>query len=121
MALFIRLISCFCISCGLFVMIYNKFNNDEILNINEEKTIQYFESDINDVDYNSVIEIPSINLKTIIYRGNKSMSSINKGVSFLYNTNMPDSDDLSIILGHTGNVAVSYFKNIHKLKKNDFV
>lgn len=68
-------------------------------------------------NYISLLEIPKINFK----RGITNESNINKNISFLKDSNMPNiSGSTTIIAGHSGNSSNSYFKNLYKLKIGDY-
>jgi LPXTG-site transpeptidase (sortase) family protein len=71
--------------------------------------------------YDSLIEIPLINLKTVIYKGDENMTTIDKGVTYMHGTNMPDEGENTILFGHSGNGDVSYFNNIDNLEEKDLI
>lgn len=81
----------------------------------------YFDKDVKTSYINPHIIIPSINLDQDVVVGDRWMESINKNISFYYNTGTPDSNKLIVLMAHSGNGKHSYFTNIDKLNKNDVI
>lgn len=86
--------------------------NRQIQNINKKEIIEYI----------AVIEIPKINLKHGLVDINSKYNNINKNITILAESTMPNIKYGNFILAaHSGNSEVSFFKNIHKLKNNDLI
>lgn len=67
--------------------------------------------------YISVLEIPKINFK----RGLTEEYNIDKNISFLEDSDMPnEKNSTTIIAGHSGNSSNSYFNDLYKLKIGDY-
>ena len=67
--------------------------------------------------YIAVLEMPKINFK----RGLTNEYNIDKNISFIKDSDMPDiQNSTTIIAGHSGNNSTSYFKNLYKLKIGDY-
>lgn len=65
------------------------------------------------------IEIPKIKLNKHLFKQTE-LNDVNKNIEILKESDMPDVPNGNLILAaHSGNSSVSYFKNIHKLKKED--
>ena len=68
--------------------------------------------------YDTAIYIPSINLKTVVYKEVNNYKNLNKGLVYYGNIN---KEDRNIIFGHSGMGYGTYFNRINELKKNDKV
>lgn len=98
-------------------MFFDNYNNqtEEIANNQNVSN-----NNVSMINYVAVIEIPKINLKTGILKSDWSFYTMNKAVSIYPSSKMPDEKNSNFILfAHNGNTVVSFFKNIHKLNKND--
>ncbi len=68
------------------------------------------------------IEIPKINVSNNIYSKNNSKNNIDKNVIIMNESNMPDEDNSTIIIGaHSGTGKYAYFKDLNKLDVGDEV
>lgn len=73
-------------------------------------------------NYLFILDIPKINIKKGIYNKNSSLNNVDKNITILPSSSMPDEKNGSVILAsHNGNTRVSYFKNLEKLSKDDLV
>ena len=73
-------------------------------------------------DYLLVLEIPKINIKKGVYNKNNKLNNVDKNITILNDSSMPDEVNGSVILAsHNGNTRVSYFKHLEKLNINDQV
>ena len=75
----------------------------------------YYKEDIKDNNYFNNIYIEKINLDEnfLSYKD----SNVDEGIIYLKESNF--NNDFYILAAHSGNSSISYFKNIHKLDKND--
>ena len=72
--------------------------------------------------YVAVIEIPKIKLRKGIYSKSSSKNNVNINIEILKESDMPDKVNGNFILAsHSGTSRISYFKNLHKLEKDDEV
>ena len=93
-----------------------KFIYDNTSNVKNEKE----KTKIEDDGYIAVIQIPKINLKKGIYSKESKLNDVNKNVQVLKESDYPNVQNGNFILaGHSGNSKISYFNNLHKLKKDD--
>lgn len=75
-----------------------------------------------DEDYIALIEIPKIGLKKGLYSKESPNNNVNKNIQILDEADMPDKENGNFILaGHSGSGRVAYFKNLHKVEKDDLV
>lgn len=82
----------------------------------------YFE--INKVvsnDYYFEISIPKIGLNEKVYRFKDPRNDVDKGVMIVKDYNFHNMKGSLILASHSGNSSISYFKNLHMIKKNDIV
>ena len=85
---------------------------------NSDIVDSYFE----EVDYFSIlVELPKINVKTVVYYGTKSMVEIHKGVALYYQSILPGEDGNIILVGHSGNSKVSHFRDLKKMNEGDSI
>lgn len=76
----------------------------------------------NSYNYIAILEIPTISLKKGIFNINNKNNHVDKNIQTLNKSQMPNIKNSNLILAsHNGNSNVSYFKNLHKLKKNDLI
>ena len=69
-----------------------------------------------------VLEIPKINIKKGVYFKDNKNNNVDKNITILSTSSMPDEEGGTLILAsHNGNTKVSFFKNLEKLKENDQV
>lgn len=65
------------------------------------------------------LEIPKIKLNKLLFK-DKKLNKVDKNIEILKESDMPNETNGNLILAaHSGNSPVSYFKDIHKLKKED--
>lgn len=73
-------------------------------------------------EYFGILEIPIINLKEGFYAKNSKNNNINKSVTLLPSSIMPDKENSIVYLAaHSGNGHLAYFKDLNKLSVNDIV
>ena len=73
-------------------------------------------------EYLFVLQIPKINVKRGIYNKSNKNNNVDKNITILSSSSMPDEKNGTVILAsHNGNTRVSYFKDLEKLSKNDLV
>lgn len=73
-------------------------------------------------DYIGIVTIDKINLKEGFYNINSKNNSVNKSVTLLPESIMPDKDNSIVYLAaHSGNGPKAYFKNIYKLNIEDVI
>ena len=73
-------------------------------------------------DYLFILEIPKIKLNCKIYNFNDKRNDVDKNVELLKPFKLPpDNNSIVMLAGHNGNLSVSYFRNLYKLKLNDYV
>lgn len=101
------------------------FENSDILNknINDEKLV--IESTSNKQllsDYIAVIDIPSISLRRGLFSKNSPNNTVDKNIQILNDSDMPNIVNGNFILaGHSGSGRIAFFKNLHKIKFDDFI
>ena len=72
-------------------------------------------------DYIAVLEIPSINLRKGIVDVNSKYNDVSYNVEIINPSEMPNIPNGNLILAsHSGNLNVSFFKHLNKLKKGDY-
>lgn len=121
----------------IFIKYYDRFSKEKI----EEKLIEeYFntpsssiiEEDIsinedvpkvetkNNESYMAILEIPSINLKKGIFSKDSKNNNVEKNVTILKESNLPDEDNGNVILvAHSGTGYKAFFNNLPKLNNGD--
>ena len=90
--------------------------------VNEKKIKRYFNGakyNYND-DYIAVLKIPKINFMRGLHDVNSPLNDIDKNIAFL-NDNYPNLNTNTVIMGHSGDSEVSYFKDLDKLKIGDLI
>lgn len=71
-------------------------------------------------DYIAVLEIPSISLKKGLVSPDNYYNNVNYNIQIIKHSTMPDISNGNLVLaGHNGANYISFFKNLHKLNKND--
>jgi len=99
-------------------LVDNYLKEEVVLN-NEEKTISKKISDSKE-EYLGILEISKINLKLGFYNINSKQNNVNKNISLLKGSVMPNIKGSTIYLAaHSGNSYLGYFKNLKKLNIND--
>lgn len=72
-------------------------------------------------DYIAVLEIPKINFKRGLYSKESKLNNIDNNIAFYQNTEYPNNNTNTIILGHSGNSKISFFENLKYLEIGDVV
>jgi len=125
---------------GIFLLIDKENNNNNLKKIEkisidnfietQQETINNSSNSINNeqdnkkiIKYNAVLEIPKIGLKKGLVNKNSSQNNVNKNIYVLKESIFPDNTEIShiILASHSGNSSVSFFKNLNKLEKNDYI
>ncbi len=102
-------------------------------NVNNELVKEYIEEEkiistnnvekINNIVTDKIIgvlEIPKINLKKGFYDISSKENDVNKNITVLNGSSMPDTVNSSLYLAaHSGDSPISFFQNIDLLKIND--
>ena len=122
----LMLFSFFSIFLGIYLISNKYLNNYKEKELIKENINNYFsiEEEIVDEKYNyiAVLEIPSISLSQGLVDINNKYNDINHNVEILKESNMPNIENSNLILsGHNGNTNMSYFKNLYKMNKDDFI
>jgi LPXTG-site transpeptidase (sortase) family protein len=70
--------------------------------------------------YTGILEIPKINLKKGFYNIGHPANNVNKNVTVIEKSNMPDVERGNLILAaHNGNASISFFGRLYKLSIGD--
>ena len=122
----LMLFSFFSIFLGIYLISNKYLNNYKEKELIKENINNYFsiEEEIVDEKYNyiAVLEIPSISLSQGLVDINNKYNDINHNVEILNKSNMPNIKNSNLILsGHNGNTNMSYFKDLYKMNKDDFI
>lgn len=71
--------------------------------------------------YIAVLEIPEINLKKGMYSIGSKYNTVNRNVSILSPSDMPDVEGGNFVLAaHSGNGYLSFFRNLYKLNAGSY-
>lgn len=92
-------------------------NNEVVNNTNIEET-----ADNNDTNYNYIgfLEIPKINLKAGFLDINSKYNNVDKNVTIIRGSTMPNEENNNLILAaHSGSCSYCYFNKLYKLSKGD--
>ena len=96
--------------------------NNFIINQNIERINDDEPKELDVYDYIGVIEIPILDLKRGFVEKESQYNDVKYNVEVLDESDMPDVENGNLILAaHSGNTAVSYFKDLNKLSLNDEV
>lgn len=123
----LMLFSFFSIFLGIYLISNKHLNNYKEKELIKENISNYFkvkEEKIIDEKYNyiAVLEIPSISLSQGLVDINNVYNDINHNVEILKESSMPNKKNSNLILsGHSGNTNMSYFKDLFKMNKEDFI
>jgi len=127
----IILLSLFFISYNLYSKYKSEKNNDlqikeyfeiqETINNNQEiKQEEKQNNTQKKEDYFAILEIPKISLFRGFYNINSRLNNVNKNIQVLKESTMPNVNNSNLILvAHSGNSKVSFFKNLYKLSIDD--
>ncbi len=73
-------------------------------------------------DYIAVLEIPSISLKRGLVDKNNKANNVSRNIQILNESDMPDIKNGTMYLAsHSGSSYISFFKNLDKVKYEDYV
>ena len=74
------------------------------------------------INYIGVINIPKVNLEKGLVEKDSYLNNISKNIEILNESDMPDIENGNFILAsHSGNGAIAFFKDIHKLRQDDLI
>ena len=122
---------------GLFILIGRNYYQYNIEKEEHKKIEDFFEQQTNDdkstiktnnstinneSNYIAVIEIPKIKLSRGLVSKTDKSNNINQNITILKDSTMPEQYNSNLILvAHSGNSRISYFRNIKKLVNNDYI
>lgn len=93
----------------------NYFSNIEVNNIQSRNSLY-------NIKNNMILRIPKINLEKDLPDKNSVLNDVDKNIQIIEQSLMPNIENSNLILAsHSGNSAVSYFKNLDKLVIGDSV
>ncbi len=75
----------------------------------------------NKENYVGIVEIPIIDVKVGFFSKENQLNSVEYGIEVIKNSEMPCEVGNLILASHSGTSSISYFKNIHRLKKGDYI
>ncbi len=106
------------------IIVDNYINSEKkVSKINEEP--ENIVEKINNVKEEEIIgflEIPKINLKKGFYNIDSPSNNVNKNITILNGSIMPnENNSIFILAAHSGNSYLSFFKDLDKLKIDDIV
>lgn len=122
---------------SLFFIINNLYSKYKVKENNDTQIQEYFEIQETEIveeiktnnkqnnnyikeNYFAILEIPKINLFRGFYSINSKLNKVNKNIQILKESTMPNVNNSNLILvAHSGNSKVSFFKNLYKLSIND--
>ena len=94
----------------------------EVSNIEEPILKKTDEKDSVKEEYLGILTIPKINLKTGFYNKDSSNNNVNKSVTLLSDSIMPNEDgSIMYLAAHSGVGYLAYFKDIDKLANEDII
>ena len=133
------LIGTIIISVCVFICVFNYLNTNEIIN-KEEQSVQKIIDDYTEekiekkqeeakeeiknekYDYIGVLEIPKINLKRGLVDINSKYNDVAYNVEIINGSSMPNVENGNLILAaHSGNIRISFFKDLDNLINEDEV
>lgn len=100
-----------------------EITEDTTPEVPEEKKISETPKPTNTkINYFAVIKIPKIGLEKGLASKGSYYNNVNRNILVLNESDMPDKDKGNVILaGHSGSGRTAYFKNLHKLERDDEV
>lgn len=99
-----------------------KYDRKYDLPIISEETNHSKKENIVGFNYVAVLQIPKINLEKGLFAIHDKNNNVDKNIEILSQSDMPDVPNGNFILAsHSGYSRISFFKNLDKLKLNDFV
>lgn len=103
-------------------LIDNYYKNEETIQDNNKSKIKKMSNDSSLEEYLGILTIPKINLKIGFYNKNSEKNNVNKNVTLLKDSIMPEMDKSIVYLAaHSGTGYLAYFKDINKLTNNDMI
>ena len=113
-------------SYHIYYYFLDKSSNDLIRNyyisspvINEKKLVKKVNNEIKE-NYLGILRIPKINLMEGFYQLNSKNNNINKSVTLLKESILPNNDGSIIYLtAHSGSGYLAFFKDLDKLELDD--
>ena len=100
-------------------------NNSETINLeqNGENLVEDTKTEeIINYNYIGYLSIPKINLKKGFTEKNSKYNTVSRNIQILDSSNYPDEElGNVIIVGHSGNSSVSFFKDLYNLNIDDYV
>lgn len=126
------MVSVFLLTFGLKIFITHEEKVKNIHEIDKESLNAYFKSESASqttstikpnkkiINYMAVIEIPKINLKQGIPYPNTQDNNVERNIEIINGSSTPKEENgVFILASHSGNSAISYFKDLYKLNKDD--
>ena len=114
---------------GLGITVSNYLNKKTIEKEETQQIETFFKKEITGIepktktqekyDYIAVLEIPSINLKKGLVSPDSIHNNVEENITIL--SEMPDKTNIFILAAHSGTADISYFRNLNKLEKNDYI
>ena len=102
------------------IQIQEYFEVQDTLNVEEIKSDNKQNNTYIKENYFAILEIPKINLYRGFYSINSKLNKVNKNIQILKESTMPNVNNSNLILvAHSGNSKVAFFKNLYKLSIND--
>ena len=116
-------------SYHIYYYFQNKNNSDLVKDYYINDTISEPDSKVERLnreegkeEYLGILEIPKINLKKGFYSINSKNNNINKNITILKESKLPNMDGSIIYLvAHSGYGYLAYFRELNKLKINDII
>ena len=106
------------IRISLFTEVDDETHDNTPQNIEEPE--QPYVPDPNPNGYLGILTIDKINLEQGFYDKNYKYNNVSKNLTFLAPSNYPDEKNGNVILvAHSGNTRIAYFKNLYQLKVGD--
>lgn len=87
----------------------------------DNSAVNSFDGNILNTKYFFILNIPTINLSEKVYYYNDDNNNVDKGIYLAKDYDFKTLNGSIILASHSGNSEISYFKNLHLLKKDDVV